>query len=103
MNKPFAPAAAALLAAGIGCLVFGGLTALTAASQAVADALTFMPKVGPLSGQALTAAIVFLGSWKLLAFALRGKELSERRVFVAMWVMVGVGVVLTFPPVYQSF
>lgn len=103
MKKPFAPAAAALLAAGIGCVVFGVLTALTAASQSVADALTFMPKVGPLSGQALTAAIVFLGSWELLALALRGKEPSEKRVFVAMWVMLALGVVLTFPPVYQSF
>lgn len=103
MKKPFAVAAAALLAAGVSSVVFGVLTALTAASQSVADALTFMPKVGPLSGQGLSAAIVFLGSWKLLALALRGKELSERRVLVATWVMVGVGVVLTFPPVYQSF
>ena len=103
MKKPFAPAAAALLAAGIGCVVFGVLTALTAASQSVADALTFMPKVGPLSGEALTATIVFLGSWKSLEFILRGKEPSEKRVFTAMWIMVTIGVVLTFPPVYQSF
>jgi hypothetical protein len=102
MKKPFAPAAAAMLAAGLGCVVFGVLTALTSANQAVADALTFMPKVGPLSGQALTAAIVFLGSWKLLEFMLRGREPSEKRVFVAMWIMVAIGVVLTFPPVYQS-
>ena len=103
MNKPFAPAAAAILAAGIGSLVFGLLTALAAAGRSVADALTFMPKVGPLSGQALSATIIFLGSWKLLALALRDKEPSEKRVFVAMWVMVAIGVLLTFPPVYQSF
>jgi hypothetical protein len=103
MKKPFAPAAAALIATGIGCLVFGVLTVATEASQAVADALTFMPKVGPLSGQALSAAIAFLGSWKLLAFALRSREPDEKRVFAAMWLMVVVGVVLTFPPVYQSF
>ena len=103
MRKPFAPAAAALLAAGIGCLIFGALTAMTGASQAVADALTYMPKVGPLSGQALSATIAFLASWKALEFTLRGKELPEKQVFVAMWLMVSVGVVLTFPPVYQSF
>ncbi|MCJ7831908.1 MAG: hypothetical protein MUP92_00475, partial [Actinobacteria bacterium] len=86
-----------------GCLVFGALTAMTEASRTLADALVFMPKVGPLSGQALSAVIVFLASWKLLEFVLRGKEPGERRVFVAMWLMVGVGIVLTFPPVYQSF
>jgi hypothetical protein len=102
MKKPFAPAAAALLAAGIGCLVFGGLTAMTEASRTFADALIFMPKVGPLSGQALSAAMAFLASWKLLEFILRGKEPDEKRVFAAMWLMVAVGVVLTFPPVYQS-
>lgn len=102
MKKPFAPAAAALLATGIGCLIFGMLTAMTEASQAVADGLTFMPKVGPLSGKALSAAIAFVASWKLLAFTLRGKEPDEKRVFAAMWLMVAVGVVLTFPPVYQS-
>lgn len=102
-DKGFGAAAAALLAAGAGCLTLGVLTVATQVSSAVADGLAFSPKVGPLSGQAIVSAIVFFVTWKGLERVLRGRSVSEGRVYLASAVMVGIGLVLTFPPVYQAF
>ena len=99
----FSQAAAALLASGTGALTLGLLTVATQASTAVGDALSFSPKVGPLSGQAIVSAIVFFATWKGLGFLLRGREVRPKRVYIASAVMVGLGLLLTFPPVYQLF
>lgn len=96
-------AAAALLASGTGALTLGLLTVATQASTAVGDALSFSPKVGPLSGQAIVSAIVFFATWKGLGFLLRAREVRPKRVYIASAVMVGLGLLLTFPPVYQLF
>ena len=101
--EPFGRSAAALLAAGAGSLTLGVLTVLSQASSGIAEWLAFSPKVGPLSGQAIVSAIVFFATWKLLERLLRRRSPSEARVYVASAAMVGLGLLLTFPPVYQLF
>lgn len=102
-DKPFGPVAAVFLAAGIGSLVLGILTTLAEASDSVADALQWSDSVGPLSGKTITAAGAFLVSWAILAVALRRRDPSYKLVFVWTGILVGVGLVFTFPTFFQAF
>jgi hypothetical protein len=54
------PAAAAILAAGIGALVLGILTTWAEASEGFKEDLQWNDKVGPLSGKTITGAIRLL-------------------------------------------
>jgi hypothetical protein len=95
-------AAAALLAAGIGCLALGVVTTL-AASTAIANSFKFVTAVGPLSGKTTIAVIVWLIAWVALHFALSKKQVDFTRVFVIALILVGLGLVGTFPPFYDLF
>lgn len=104
--RPDGPAAAAMLAAGIGVFALGLLTTLSEASTAVHDwleAWDFDQGVGPLAGKTTLAVIVWLVSWIVLAVVLWKKEV---RLKVWFWVSVVFGVLGflgTFPPFFQSF
>jgi hypothetical protein len=101
-RPPFGPDAAAMLAAGIGCWTLGLLVALSQLSQTFADALVLMPRVGPLSGQAICASVVFFASWRGLALLWKRKDPPERTIYWATAVLVVIGLLLTFPPVFQA-
>ncbi|MEO6982539.1 MAG: hypothetical protein ABI072_05430 [Edaphobacter sp.] len=70
-------AAAAILSAGIGCFALGVLTVVGDGSKLVAKLLTFYTPSGPLSGVSTVAM---------------------RRVNMAAFVLLGAGLLLTFPP-----
>ena len=94
-RTPFGPAAAAFLASGVACLALGLLAPVTA--------FDLMPTVGPLSGQTMIPAAIFLGVWKSLAFFWKDRDPAARPVFVATFAMIACGLVLTFPPVFHLF
>jgi hypothetical protein len=100
---PNGEAAAALLAAGIGCLTLGGVTTLAAASTGIANSLKFVTAVGPLSGKTSIAVVVWLLAWVGLAFALNKRQVDFTRFFVIALVLVGLGLMGTFPPFYDLF
>lgn len=102
-SKPFGPAAAAFISAGLASLVFGLLTVLAYTSSAIADALNFMREVGALSGEAIVASAVFFAAWKGLALIWKEREMAEGGVLKFTFAMVALGVLLTFPPVYHLF
>jgi hypothetical protein len=62
-DRPTGPAAAAVLATGVGPFVLGLLTTLSEASTGVHDFLEFDKDVAPLSGKTIIAAIAYLVSW----------------------------------------
>jgi hypothetical protein len=99
---PFGPTAAAILAAGVGCWVFGLLVALAGLSQGIAQALTFSPRVGPLSGEATVASVAYFASWKGLAWLWKRRDLPERRTYVSTAVLVLVGILLALAPVLRA-
>ena len=101
--KPNGPVAAVMLAAGIGTLVLGILTTLAEAKAGIAEFLELSERVGPLSGKTIFAAIAFLVSWGGLHMALRNREVEWRPVTIALIALVGIGLVLTFPPFFQLF
>jgi hypothetical protein len=102
-TEPNGGIAAALLAAGIGCAAFGVLVVLAEASAPVKDLLTVSEGAGPLSGKGLGATVLWAVAWAVLHPLLRHRELPWRPVARATTALVAVGLVATFPPVFQLF
>jgi hypothetical protein len=90
--------AAAILAAGVGCLALGVLATVGDGVNAVARALTFYKPTGPLSGVSTMAILVWLGTWFVLARLWGGKTVSMMKVNVVAFVFLLVGLLLVFPP-----
>ncbi|MEO8502127.1 MAG: hypothetical protein ABI565_14500 [Vicinamibacteria bacterium] len=108
-TKPNGPVAAAFLAAGIGSLTLGLLVVLNELGGSISDFLKFDKNfglgsgVGPLSGKVAITVLVYLVSWLILGLAWRGKEVSFNRVFSIALILVALGFLLTFPPVFDLF
>ncbi|HEX5950296.1 MAG TPA: hypothetical protein VFZ96_04795 [Actinomycetota bacterium] len=104
--RPDGPAAATMLAAGIGVLALGLLTVLNEASTAMHDWLEsweFDQGVGPLAGKTTVAVIVWLISWIVLGIVLWRKEVNLRTWFWVAVVLAALGFLGTFPPFFLSF
>jgi hypothetical protein len=101
--EPNGGIAAAIIAAGIACAVLGLLVVGAAASPLVAQWLTFYEPTGPLSGKAIVSVVVYLVVWPNLHYRLRDKQVDLYKAFMISVALAAIGVVGTFPPVYQSF
>jgi hypothetical protein len=102
-DKPEGPVAAAILAAGIGCLALGILTTLAEASESIKDWLNWNDDVGPLSGKTVGAVIVWLVAWAVLHVVYRSRAFETRRALMIALVLIALGVVGTFPTFFQAF
>ncbi len=108
-TKPNGPVAANFVATGIACLVFGIFVVLNEFGGSIGDFLKFDANfglgsgVGGLSGKVILAVIAYLISWGALYYVWRGKEVDFRRVLAASLILVGLGFLLTFPPVFLIF
>ena len=102
-EKPFGPAAAAILAGGFGSMVLGLVTSLAEGDKGTADSLTFSDKVGPLSGKVIITTCVFFVAWALLTVVLRRKSPPVKPVLIAATVMLALGVLGTFPSFFDIF
>ena len=92
------PAAAAILAAGMGCFVLGVLAVAADGSKPLAKLLTFYTPTGPLSGVSTVAILVWLGAWLLLARVWGSKSIAIGKINAVALVLLGMGLLLTFPP-----
>jgi hypothetical protein len=102
-TEPNGGIVAATIAAGAGCAALGLLTVAAAASSEFADLLNLYAPSGPLTGKATVASIIYLIVWVNLHFRLRDRELSLSRGFLLTMFLLVIGLVGTFPPVYQLF
>src|SRR4029450_2510321 len=100
-DKPEGPIAAAIIAGGIGAAALGLFTTLAEASKSVKDWLQWSDAVGPLSGKVLMAGLVWGGAWAILHLVLRNKPYETRRALVISLVLIGLGVLGTFPLFFQ--
>lgn len=100
---PNGPAAACFLAGGIGSAALGFATVLTEMSTGVKQSLNWWNPAGPLTGKTGVAVAVFFMSWLLLAVMWKGKDVDFRKVSLWTVILVSVGIVLTFPPVFLRF
>jgi hypothetical protein len=102
-RKPMGPVAAVFYAAGIGSVVLGLLTVLAEANESIKDTLQLNDRVGPLSGKTIFAVVAFLIVWGVLHAVMKDKDPAPGRVFAWTGAMVGIGIVLTFPTLFQAF
>jgi len=102
-DKPEGPIAAAIIAGGIGAAALGLFTTLAEASTGVKDWLQWSDRVGPLSGKTIMAVLVWLVSWAVLHVALRSRPYETRRALVVALVLIGLGVLGTFPTFFRLF
>ncbi len=100
---PNGPAAAAILAAGVGCVALGLLVTLTAASVFVEEAMVFYEPVGSLSGKTTLAVVIWLVVWVVLNSRLKDKQVNFAKTFKITLILVAIGLLGTFPPFYALF
>ena len=82
IEKPNGPAAAAILAIGVGVFVLGLLAVLSEASSSIHDWLEFSERVGPLSGKTTIAVVAWLVSWLAAAAFLWRRQVAFTSVFI---------------------
>ncbi|HVY47335.1 MAG TPA: hypothetical protein VHB21_15710 [Minicystis sp.] len=95
---PNGRAAAALLAAAVGCFSLGVFATLGDGSPAAARFFAFYAPTGPLSGVTTAAIVVWLVVWAALARAWRERDVTMARVGLLLFALMGLGLLFTFPP-----
>ena len=89
---------AAVLGAGIGAFAMGCFVIVSAAG--IYSAPSLYGPAGGLSGRSTFAVIAWLVAWGVLHVRWRAREVAADRVLTWTLVLVGLGVLLTFPPVW---
>jgi hypothetical protein len=105
MNEelPKGPVVAALVAGGLGSAALGLMTVLAEAAAGVKAALNWWNPAGPLTGKSLVGVIVFLVSWAILHMVFRGKNVNFTRAATIAFILLGLGLLGTFPPIFGLF
>jgi hypothetical protein len=97
------PAAAAMVAGGVGVFMVGLMTTLAEASQGIADALNLYAPVGPLSGKTIVAVVTWLLAWFFLNMGWKDRNPSLQNAFRITIILILAGLLLTFPPFFELF
>lgn len=95
---PNGSAAAAILAAGIGCGTLGVLAFGADASPAIGSSLNIYNPTGTLSGVTTGAIIVWVVVWIVLNRLWHARTLGMLGINIAAFGLLAVGFLLTFPP-----
>jgi hypothetical protein len=94
-------ALAAFLAAGFGALALGVIVILDETGLFSAPAL-YAP-AGSVTGRTTLAAVIWLIGWALLHRRWMDRQLDVRPAYALSLLLIGLGVLLTFPPVWKLF
>ena len=90
---------AAFLAAGIGSFAMGAIVLLNEAGIFAAPAL-YAP-AGGVSGRTTLATVAWLVAWGLLHYRWKGREIATGGVSALTLILLGLGILATFPPVWR--
>lgn len=90
---------AAFLGAGIGAFAMGVMVILNEAGVFAAPAL-YAP-AGGVSGRTTFAMVAWLVGWAVLHSRWKNRHIVSRRVPAITLLLIGLGVLLTFPPVWK--
>lgn len=99
VEPPNGQGIAAILAAGVGAFALGLLVLLNEAGIYAAPAL-YGP-AGGISGRTTMATVAWLAAWGVLHYRWKAREIDGRRIFVAAMILIAIGVVATFPPLWR--
>ena len=92
-------AVAAFLSAGIGAFTLGLIVILNEAGWLVVPG--WYPPAGGVSGRTTLAVVLWLIAWAVLHRRWRRRQLESRRIHAAALILIGLGVLLAFPPVWK--
>lgn len=95
--------AAAVLAAGIGSLLVAVFAILADQVASIKSLMNFYKPTGPLSGVTTCAIVAWLVAWALLHRRWNWRNVAARRVTAAAFVLLFLGLLLTFPPIADLF
>jgi hypothetical protein len=101
-NEPSIPngaAAAAILAAGVGCLSVSVCAWLGDAIPTIAHLFNWYPPTGPLSGVSTTAITLWLIVWVTYHRRWKGKTVPMGVIGTISMICMGVGFLLSYPPI----
>ena len=102
-SRPNGAGAAAILAAGIGVFLVAVLAILADQSAAIKSLMIFWKPTGPLSGVTTCAIMLWLAAWTILHTRWRNRNVTLARVNAAAFVLLILGLLLTFPPIADLF
>lgn len=91
-------ALAAVLAAGIGAFALGLFVILNEAGLYTAP--SFYGPTGGLSGRSTFAVVAWIVAWAILHARWKDRDVVSGRVLTWALVLIGLGVLMTFPPVW---
>ena len=92
---------AAVLAAGIGAFAMGLFVILNEAG--ILPAPSLYGPAGGVSGRTTMATATWLIAWAILHWRWKGRSVERGRVFTVTLVLVGLGLLATFPPLWGIF
>jgi hypothetical protein len=93
---------AALVSAGLGCFLLGLTELLAAASPRLTTLFSFYKPSGALSGETTVAVVAWLAAWILLHRRWTARPPKVSAALVAAFVLLGLGLALTFPPLLDT-
>jgi hypothetical protein len=87
----------------VGSAVIGLLTTGAVISAGLKSALNWWGPAGPLTGKTGVGVIAWLVSWIVLHILWKDEDVAFVRVLVVTLVLLALGLLLTFPPVFEAF
>jgi hypothetical protein len=95
--------AAAILSAGIGSFALAVLAIAGDKSASIKSILVFYKPTGPLSGVTTVAILIWLFTWGILEWLWRNRTIAAGRTNAIALTLLGLSLLLTFPPVGDFF
>ena len=96
--NPNGAGAAAVLAAGIGSFLVAVFAILADKVASIKGLMNFYKPTGPLSGVTTCAIVFWLAAWALLHWRWSWRNVAVGRVTAAAFILLFLGLLLTFPP-----
>ena len=98
---PNGAAMAAFLAAAIGSFAMGLIMILS--ETGLLSVPTLYEPAGGVSGRTTLAVVVWLAVWGVLHFRWRNRSVDGGRMSIVIALLIGLGILGTFPPVWGVF
>ena len=95
--------AAAILSAGIGSFAVGVFSIAADKSAFLKNLTVIYRPTGSLSGVSTAAILLWLAVWAILDWRWRKRTVSASRINLISFVLLGLSLLLTFPPVGDLF
>jgi hypothetical protein len=100
---PNGSGAAAILSAGIGAFMLAFFSIAADKSAFLKNLFIFYRPTGPLSGVTTSAILVWLIAWGILERRWRNRTVALSRINAVALFLLGLSLLLTFPPVAELF